>query len=132
MSTEMNLRVSRGETLISGKIFKINEPLPEGITYTELMAGIQAGTYTRESLVGRTYVGQIRARAGATLYGNLSFTVTDNVLAFSVAASVTANFPTDEDTLFYDVFETITATGVVNKRVHGKIFVEKSITQQGA
>lgn len=131
MSTEMNLRVSRGETLISGKIFKINEVLPEGITYEELLAGIQAGTYTRESLVGRTYAGQVRARAGAAVRGNLSFTVVDNVLAFSLAASITKDFPDDEDVLFYDVMETITATGEVRKRVHGKIFVDKTITQIG-
>lgn len=128
MSREMNLVVKRGTTLKSGKIFSLNESIPADITYADLMAGIADGTYTKKSLTGKTYKGQVRDRAGATMRGELSFDTAGDVLTFSLPAATTLAWPTNIDTLFYDVLETTTATGVVLTKVYGKIKVEPTIT----
>jgi hypothetical protein len=129
MSRELDLHVTRGTTLVSGKIFSVIESVPDDITYEELMGGITAGDYTLLPLTGKTYAGQVRDRAGASLRGSFTFSTTADMLVFSLAASVTATFPDDKQALFYNVLETTTATGVVKEIVRGKIFVRRSETE---
>lgn len=128
MTRQIDITVTRGCTLKSGKIFSVEETLPVGITYAELVLGITNGTYTKKSLAGKSYSGQIRERANAKHYGDLEFTVVDDELQFSLDASVTALWENEATTLFYDVFETDIASGEILPIIKGKILVEPAIT----
>lgn len=128
MIKQLNLSVTRGCTLASGKLIEVSEVVPANITYAQLLAGITAGTYTKKSLSGKTFKGQVRDRANAHLRGDLVFDTTNDELSFSLAAEFTAEWPNESNTYFYDVLETTTATGLVRKRVEGKITVSPSIT----
>lgn len=130
MAKQLNLSVTRGETLQSGKIFTVIEPLPLNITYKELMEGIEDGTYTLESLMDHTFTGEIRNRANATLRGTLVCTVEDDQLSFSLASTVTKTWPNEATTFKYDLFSTNTITGVVKKVVYGNIDVIPAITNE--
>lgn len=130
MRQEMNLTVKRGCTLESGKIFSINETVPANITYAQLMEGIENDDYTLVSLAGKTFQGQVRERPNTSVVGNLVFTVTDDMLTFTVPATVTAEWPNTGVTFFYDVFETTIATGVVREVAFGKINVMAAITKE--
>lgn len=128
MSRELNLSVTVGCTLQSGKIFSIEESIPVGTTYDELMQGIDLGIYTKKSLVGKTYQGQVRDRANAHLRGELICTVANDELVLSLSAITTGTWDNEASTFFYDVFETDTNTGVVIKAIYGKIEVIPAIT----
>lgn len=130
MKQEMNLSVKRGCTLKSGKLFSINESVPSNITYAQLMAGIAAGTYTLKSLAGKSYAGQVRERPNTAVLGELSFNTSGNYLTFTLPASVTASWPNNATTLFYDVLETDTATGHVREVAYGNIEVNAAITKE--
>lgn len=128
MAKQIDITVTRGCTLKSGKIFSVVESLPVGITYTELLAGIDIGTYTKKSLVGKTYAGQIRDRANAKHRGDLVFDTTNDELEFTLDAADTELWENEAATFFYDVFETDTASGEVLPIIKGKILVEPAIT----
>lgn len=130
MKQQMNLSVKRGCTLESGKIFSVNETVPSNITYAQLMAGIEEGTYTLKSLTGKTYEGQVRERPNTPVLGNLVFDTTDDFLTFSLSAAITGTWPNNATTLFYDVFETDTTTGKVREVVYGNIQVNAAITKE--
>ncbi len=130
MAHEMNLIVTRGTTLKSGKVFSVEETLPSGITYEELMAGIVSEIYHVKPLTGKTYSGQVRDRANALMRGELVFDTTDNQLSFTVPAEVTKTWPNEDVTYFYDAHETVTLTGEVTRVMYGKIFVKASITKE--
>jgi hypothetical protein len=129
MSNEMNLSVKRGCTLKSGKIFSVNETVPVNITYAQLMEGITEGTYTLVSLSGKTFSGQVRERPNTAVLANLVFNTTGDYLTFLVPAAVTETWSNKGTTLFYDVFETTTATGEVREVAYGKITVNSAITE---
>lgn len=124
----MNLSVRIGTTLRSGKMLFVNEPLPTGITYTQILAGIAANTYTKKSLAGHTFKGQARERAGAKLGAELVITTANDELSFTIPAAVTKLWPNEITTLFYDIQDTTTSTGAVDCTVYGKIAVVPSIT----
>lgn len=124
----MDLHVVRGTTLKSGKIYSINESVPSGITLEELTAGIADGTYTKKSLTGKTYQGEVRERAGAALRGTLVFDTTGDVLTFKLSAVTTKTWPKEVTTMFYNVLEITTATGEVEQKIAGKIHIEQSVT----
>jgi hypothetical protein len=129
MTRSIDITVKRGCTLQSGDIFSTNEVVPANITYAQLLAGIQLGTYTLKSLVNKTYRGQVRDRANGTLRANLVFTVANNKMSFSVPASITAAWPKDTTTMFYDVFETDTQTTRVREAAQGKVIIQPAITE---
>lgn len=130
MARVMDLRVKHGCTLQSGKIFAVNEVVPANITYEQLMAGIDDDIYTLVSLTGKTYRGQIRDRAGATLRADLVPLVENDILSFSVPASVVVTWPNESNTFFYDLFETDTVSGIVTLKAEGKVELIPSITQE--
>jgi hypothetical protein len=130
MKQQMNLSVKRGCTLESGKIFSVNESVPSNITYAQLMAGIEEGTYTLKSLAGKIYEGQVRERPNTPVLANLVFDTTEDFLTFSIPAAVTGTWPNDATTVFYDVFETDTNTGKVREVVYGNIQINAAITKE--
>ena len=130
MTQKLDLTVKRGCTLQSGKLISVNEPVPKNITYAQLLAGIADDTYTLKSLADKTYSGQVRDRANATLRGQLVFDTTDDMLSFSLPASVTETWENKADTFYYDVIETDTVTNQVVSRVEGKISVVPTVTKE--
>lgn len=128
MPKPIHIEVKRGTTLQSGEYFSVNEVVPDGITYAQLLAGIANNTYTLRSLVNKTFKGQIRDRANASLKADLVFTVADNKMKFSVPASVTETWPNTAATFFYDALETDTVTGLVKVVAEGTIGVIPTIT----
>ena len=130
MTQKLDLTVKRGCTLQSGKLISVNESVPKNITYTQLLEGIENDTYSLKSLANKTYEGQVRDRANATLRGQLVFNKTDDMLSFSLPASVTETWENKADTFYYDVIETDTVTGEVVSRAEGKIFVIPSVTKE--
>jgi hypothetical protein len=130
MAKELNLTVARGETLTSGKIFTVIEALPLGITQRDLLLGIAAGTYTLESLVDMSYVGEVRERANALLRGTLVFSVVDDQMSFSLPSAVTQTWPNEATTYKYDVFGTNALTGNVTQILFGNITVTPAITNE--
>jgi hypothetical protein len=130
MAKQLDLVVKRGTTLQSPKIFSVNEPVPANISYAELMAGIEAETYTLKSLDGYTHVGHVRERPNTAIKAELVFDTTDDKLSWSIPASVTATWDNELTVLFYDVFRTHVSTGVVTTVAEGKITVNSSITAE--
>lgn len=128
MPKPIHIEVKRGTTLQSGEYFSVNEVVPDGITYAQLLAGIADDTYTLRSLVNKTFKGQIRDRANAALKADLVFTVVDDKMKFSVPASVTETWPNNTATFFYDAIETDTVTGLVKVVAEGTIGVIPTIT----
>ena len=128
MPKPIHIDVKRGTTLQSGEYFSVNEVVPDGITYAQLLAGIADATYTLRSLADKEYKGQIRDRANAALKADLVFTVVDDKMKFSVPASVTETWPNTTATFFYDAIETDTVTGLVKVAAEGTIGVIPTIT----
>lgn len=128
MIKPITLKVIRGTSLTSGEYFSVNESVPNNITYAQLLAGIDLGTYTLKSLANKSYKGQVRDRANASLKAELIFTVANDRMKFSIPASVTKDWPNEAVTYFYDVFETDTVTGNIKAVAHGNIQVQPAIT----
>jgi len=128
MPKPIHIEVTRGTTLQSGEYFSVNEAVPDNITYAQLLAGITLGTYTLKSLVGKTFKGQVRDRANATLQADLVFSVTDNKMKFSVPFSITNTWPNKAVTFFYDVIETDTGASTSRIAAEGTIGVLPAIT----
>lgn len=130
MAKELNLTVARGETLQSGKIFTVVEPLPLGISQYDLLQGIEESTYTLVSLANISYSGEVRDRANSVLRGTLVFSVSDDQMSFTLPASVTKDWPNEVSTYKYDVFSTNSVDGVVMRVLYGNISVEPAITNE--
>jgi hypothetical protein len=130
MAKELNLTVARGETLQSGKIFTVVEPLPLGISQYDLLQGIEESTYTLVSLANISYSGEVRDRANSVLRGTLVFSVSDDQMSFTLPASVTKDWPNEASTYKYDVFSTNSVDGVVVRVLYGNISVEPAITNE--
>lgn len=128
MAKPVHIDVTRGTTLVSGKYFSTNEPVPSNISYTELQAGIALGTYTLKSLANKEYKGQVRDRANAAIQAELVFVVEDDQMQFMVPNLITATWSNKTNTFFYDVHETDTVTGIVRVAAEGTIGVIPSIT----
>lgn len=128
MTKPIHITVKRGTTLVSGKYFSTNETVPANITYAELMAGIALGTYTLKPLANKSYKGQVRSIANGNVEADLVFSTEDDQMQFTIPALVTATWPNKAVTLFYDVHETDTDTGIVRTVAEGTIGVIPSIT----
>ena len=130
MATELNLKVARGETLNSGKIFTVVEPLPLGISQHDLLEGIANATYTLESLSNFTFTGEIRDRANATLRGTLIFHTENDQMWFTLPSTDTKTWPNECSVFKYDVFRSNTVTSEVTRVIYGNIEVIPAITNE--